>query len=170
GKPEVAEVERTLRLEMAKKMIIDFDYLPLPAIPGDDKPAKKGKGKAKAKADVSAERSPLFKKLDTDEDGKLSRAEFSVSRSAADASEWFARRDADGDGFMRSNLTQPRHFVGAFVLPWPSRFWRLNMNEASGKHSKAIRSANYASRLSWRASGEFLRLIRLGLLCYFADG
>ncbi|NBS04818.1 MAG: hypothetical protein EBS64_06355, partial [Verrucomicrobia bacterium] len=89
GKPEVAEVERTLRLEMAKKMIIDFDYLPLPAIPGDDKPAKKGKGKAKAKADVSAERSPLFKKLDTDEDGKLSRAEFSVSRSAADASEWF---------------------------------------------------------------------------------
>ena len=100
GKPEVAEVERTLRLEMAKKMIIDFDYLPLPAIPGDDKPAKKGKGKAKAKADVSAERSPLFKKLDTDEDGKLSRAEFSVSRSAADASEWFARRDADGDGFI----------------------------------------------------------------------
>ena len=98
GKAEVAEAERALRLEMAKKMIIDFDYLPLPAIPGDDKPAKKGKGKAKA--DVSAERSPLFKKLDTDEDGKLSRAEFSVSRSAADASEWFARRDADGDGFI----------------------------------------------------------------------
>ncbi len=98
GKPEVAEAERTLRLEMAKKMIIDFDYLPLPAIPGEDKPAKKGKGKAKA--DVSAERAPLFKKLDVDGDGRLSRAEFSVSRSPADAAEWFARRDADGDGFI----------------------------------------------------------------------
>jgi arylsulfatase A-like enzyme len=98
GKPEVAEVERTLRLEMAKKMIIDFDYLPLPAIPGEDKPAKKGKGKAKA--DVSAERAPLFKKLDVDGDGRLSRAEFSASRSPADAAEWFARRDADGDGFI----------------------------------------------------------------------
>lgn len=98
GKPEVAEAERTLRLEMAKKMIIDFDYLPLPAIPGEDKPAKKGKGKAKA--DVSAERAPLFKKLDVDGDGRLSRAEFSASRSPADAAEWFARRDADGDGFI----------------------------------------------------------------------
>jgi arylsulfatase A-like enzyme len=98
GKPEVAEAERALRLEMAKKMIIDFDYLPLPAIPGEDKPAKKGKGKAKA--DVAAERAPLFKKLDVDGDGRLSRAEFSVSRSPADAAEWFARRDADGDGFI----------------------------------------------------------------------
>jgi len=100
GKPEVAEAERALRLEMAKKMIADFDYLPLPAIPGSDKPASKGKGKGKAKADAAAERAPLFKKLDADGDGKLSRAEFSVSRAAADAAEWFARRDADGDGFI----------------------------------------------------------------------
>ena len=98
GRPEVAEAERALRLEMAKKMIADFDYLPLPAIPGADKPA--GKGKGKAKADVSAERAALFKKLDVDGDGKLSRAEFSAGRSAADAAEWFARRDADVDGFI----------------------------------------------------------------------
>jgi arylsulfatase A-like enzyme len=98
GRPEVAEAERALRLEMAKKMIADFDYLPLPAIPGAEKPA--GKGKGKAKADVSAERSTLFKKLDVDGDGKLSRAEFSAGRSAADAAEWFARRDADVDGFI----------------------------------------------------------------------
>lgn len=98
GKPEVAEDERALRLEMAKKMIADFDYLPLPAIPGSDQPAKKGKGKAKA--DPAADRAPLFLKLDVDRDGKLSRAEFAVSRSAADAAEWFARRDADGDGFI----------------------------------------------------------------------
>jgi hypothetical protein len=35
-----------------------------------------------------------------DGDGKLTRAEFGVGRSAADAAEWFARRDADGDGFV----------------------------------------------------------------------
>ena len=97
GKPEVAEAERALRLEMAKKMIADFDYLPLPAIPGSQ-PAKKGKGKAKA--DPAVDRAPLFQKLDVDRDGKLSRAEFAVGRSAADAAEWFARRDADGDGFI----------------------------------------------------------------------
>ena len=97
GRPEVAEAERALRLEMAKKMIADFDYLPLPAIPGSQ-PAKKGKGKAKA--DAAADRAPLFQKLDVDRDGKLSRAEFAVGRSAADAAEWFARRDADGDGFI----------------------------------------------------------------------
>ena len=97
GRPEVAEAERALRLEMAKKMIIDFDYLPLPAIPGEDKPAK---GKGKAKADVSAERATLFRKLDKDGDGRLSREEFSAGRGTADAAEWFARRDADGDGFI----------------------------------------------------------------------
>ena len=100
GKPEIAEIERSLRLELAKKMIVDFDYLPLPAIPGEVRPATKGAGKGKAKADVSAERATLFKKLDVDGDGKLSRAEFSAGRSAADAAEWFARRDADGDGFI----------------------------------------------------------------------
>ena len=98
GKPEVAEAERALRLEMAKKMIVDFDYLPLPAIPGGSQPAKKGKGKAKA--DAAADRAPLFQKLDVDRDGKLTRAEFAVGRSVADAAEWFARRDADGDGFI----------------------------------------------------------------------
>ena len=98
GRPEVAEAERALRLEMAKKMIADFDYLPLPAIPGEDKPAKPAKGKAKA--DASADRAPLFAKLDADGDGRLSRAEFAVGRGPADAADWFARRDADGDGFI----------------------------------------------------------------------
>ena len=98
GRPEVAEAERALRLEMAKKMIADFDYLPLPAIPGEDKPAKPAKGKAKS--DAPADRAPLFAKLDADGDGRLSRAEFAVGRGSADAADWFARRDADGDGFI----------------------------------------------------------------------
>lgn len=33
GRSEVFEVERELRLALAEKMILDFDYLPLPAIP-----------------------------------------------------------------------------------------------------------------------------------------
>ena len=95
GKPEVAEAERALRLEMSKKMIADFDYLPLPAIPG-----AQAAPKVKGKGDKSADRAPLFQKLDVDRDGKLTRAEFAVGRSVADAAEWFARRDADGDGFI----------------------------------------------------------------------
>jgi arylsulfatase A-like enzyme len=35
GKPELAAAERALRVALAEKMILDFDYLPLPAIPED---------------------------------------------------------------------------------------------------------------------------------------
>jgi N-sulfoglucosamine sulfohydrolase len=34
GKPELAATERELRLALAEKMILDFDYLPLPALEG----------------------------------------------------------------------------------------------------------------------------------------
>jgi hypothetical protein len=52
GKTELAAVERELRLALTEKMILDFDYLPLPAIdsPSGDpaSPATKaGKGKKK---------------------------------------------------------------------------------------------------------------------------
>lgn len=33
GRPEVAAIEREHRVALAEKMILDFDYLPLPAIP-----------------------------------------------------------------------------------------------------------------------------------------
>lgn len=36
GQPKMAEIERELRLALAEKMIVDFDYLPLPAIPNRD--------------------------------------------------------------------------------------------------------------------------------------
>ena len=50
GKPEVAAVEKELREKLAEKMILDQDYLPLPALLGEDgqTPAK-GKGKNKGK-------------------------------------------------------------------------------------------------------------------------
>ncbi len=51
GKPEVAEVEKELREKLAEKMILDQDYLPLPALLGDDgqQPNRPGKGKGKMK-------------------------------------------------------------------------------------------------------------------------
>lgn len=39
GKPELASVERDLRLALAEKMILDFDYLPLPALIADNNAA-----------------------------------------------------------------------------------------------------------------------------------
>lgn len=92
GGKEVAAIERELRVALAEKMIVDFDYLPLPAIPalgnGGESPPK------------APNRGTAFKRLDADGDGKLSKAEFSVKRKPDDASLWFARRDADGDGFV----------------------------------------------------------------------
>jgi N-sulfoglucosamine sulfohydrolase len=52
GKPELAATERELRAALAKKMILDWDYLPLPDLmegnAGEGGP-KKGKGKGKKK-------------------------------------------------------------------------------------------------------------------------
>lgn len=46
GTPALAAVERELREALAEKMILDFDYLPLPALMDQSaEPAKKGKGK-----------------------------------------------------------------------------------------------------------------------------
>jgi N-sulfoglucosamine sulfohydrolase len=46
GQPEVADVERRLREALAEKMILDWDYLPLPAMMDEMTPAK---GKAKVR-------------------------------------------------------------------------------------------------------------------------
>lgn len=40
GKPETAAVERSLRRALAEKMILDFDYLPLPAVSNQNGKAK----------------------------------------------------------------------------------------------------------------------------------
>ncbi len=49
GKPELAAVERSLRLALAEKMILDFDYLPLPDLMNGGAGNKaKGKGMKKA--------------------------------------------------------------------------------------------------------------------------
>jgi N-sulfoglucosamine sulfohydrolase len=50
GKPELAATERELRAALAEKMILDWDYLPLPDLMEGDTgqgSGKKGKGKKK---------------------------------------------------------------------------------------------------------------------------
>lgn len=46
GQPQFAAAERELRIALAEKMILDFDYLPLPAIP-DEKPGRAGTRKTR---------------------------------------------------------------------------------------------------------------------------
>ncbi len=97
GKPEVAEVERNLRIALAEKMIIDFDYLPLPHIPslGEPEDAKQGPG------GPEAARATRFKLLDKDGNGQLSESEFiGGSKDAAAQKERFQRRDLDKNGTL----------------------------------------------------------------------
>lgn len=109
GRKEHAEAERELKEALQEKMILDFDYLPLP-FPSD---LKKAKEKAVDLKATSLERAALFEKLDLNRDGKLDKAEFSAKREPAEAAAWFAARDADKDGwvsreeFARVNVANP---------------------------------------------------------------
>lgn len=92
GKAEVAEVESDLRRAMAEKMILDFDYLPLPAMVAARE--------TKVNPSPKGNREASFKKLDINTDGKLSKAEFSAGRQPEDAEKWWTLRDANQDGFV----------------------------------------------------------------------
>jgi N-sulfoglucosamine sulfohydrolase len=109
GKAELAQVERELRIALTKKMIQDFDYLPLPDIPASNE-AKKGKGAKGANAEQS--RAQSFKRFDTDKNGTLSKEEFIRSRGKADGESWFERRDADHDGVISREEYLPNSPLG----------------------------------------------------------
>jgi hypothetical protein len=49
GQPELAATERQLREALAEKMILDFDYLPLPDLMNEAGTKKKAGGKGKKK-------------------------------------------------------------------------------------------------------------------------
>jgi len=91
GQAAVAEVERELRLALAEKMILDFDYLPLPAIPEPG-----GVRNPQGQSDRAAQ----FTRKDVNKDGKLSYEEFAAGRVPADAKKFFAQRDTNNDGFV----------------------------------------------------------------------
>ncbi|MFO1064559.1 MAG: sulfatase-like hydrolase/transferase [Pirellulales bacterium] len=93
GRPEVADVEHDLRLALAEKMILDFDYLPLPAVPDRAPAAAADKGNPNSEANRAAR----FGKLDTDGNGVLSREEFGKGREPSDAEKYFTARDKNRD-------------------------------------------------------------------------
>lgn len=96
GKKGMEEITLELKNALQRKMILDFDYLPLP-IPGPPKHKNAGKGKKDA---GSQERAAMFQKLDADKDGRLTKAEFSGKRNPAEAAAWFHARDVNGDGVV----------------------------------------------------------------------
>jgi hypothetical protein len=92
GQKGMEEVTLALKTALQKKMILDFDYLPLP-IAGD--PKKKGlEGKGDPK------RAAMFRELDADQDRKLSQEEFGANRNPAQAEAWFKARDRDDNGWL----------------------------------------------------------------------
>ena len=97
GKPELAQIEGALRLTLAEKMIVDFDYLPLPALL--ESPAA-GNNRGGNNPNAAANRAKQFAKLDSNQDGQLSREEFGVNRQAEEAKQFFDRRDLDGNNLL----------------------------------------------------------------------
>jgi N-sulfoglucosamine sulfohydrolase len=99
GQAELAEVTLELKTALQRKMILDFDYLPLP-LAGETKKKGAVKGEPKREGKGDPKRAEMFRKLDGNGDAKLSREEFAVNRDAGQAEAWFRARDADGDGFL----------------------------------------------------------------------
>lgn len=97
GQKDKEEVALELKNALQKKMILDFDYLPLP-LAGN--PKKKPNPTASASKGSQPSRTELFQKLDSNSDGRLTFEEFSVNRSPADAEAWFKARDLDQNGVL----------------------------------------------------------------------
>lgn len=93
GHSDLVAVERELRLALAEKMLLDYDYLPLPAML--ESSANEG-----AASKPPGDRARQFTRLDADHDGKLTREEFGKGREPAEAEKWFLRRDVDGNGTL----------------------------------------------------------------------
>ncbi|RPJ00286.1 MAG: hypothetical protein EHM39_05095, partial [Chloroflexi bacterium] len=88
GQPAAAGAERELRVALVEKMILDFDYLPRPAIPGDETQG----AKRPPQAGAPANRARQFANKDLNGDAKLSYEEFSAGREPSEARKWFAQR------------------------------------------------------------------------------
>ncbi|MFO0976604.1 MAG: sulfatase-like hydrolase/transferase [Planctomycetaceae bacterium] len=100
GTPDLATVERELRIALAEKMILDFDYLPLPAIAdGESGGAQAGEGRGNRK-NQNNDRARMFQRLDTNQNGMLSPEEFRVGRQQEEADRWFGLRDVNRDGMV----------------------------------------------------------------------
>ena len=103
GTAGLASVERELRLALAEKMILDCDYLPLPATG-----APEGAGGGSGGANSEANRAAQFGRLDVDKSGDLTPEEFGKGREAAEAERFFKLRDTDGNGRVSREEFLPR--------------------------------------------------------------
>ncbi|AMV19056.1 sulfatase-like hydrolase/transferase [Planctomyces sp. SH-PL14] len=106
GTPGLASVERELRLALAEKMILDCDYLPLPAT-GAPEGAGAGAGSGGG-ANSEANRAAQFGRLDVDKSGDLTPEEFGKGREPAEAERFFKLRDTDGNGRVSREEFLPR--------------------------------------------------------------
>ncbi len=91
GDPKFADVEQELRTALAEKMILDFDYLPLPDL---------NMGNARQNTQGRLGRAGMFKLLDGDGDEKLSKGEFGTLLDSVDFTPSFNLRDSNKDGFV----------------------------------------------------------------------
>jgi N-sulfoglucosamine sulfohydrolase len=98
GDPSIVEVESSLREAMIEKMILDFDYLPLPE--SKSAASRPSQQRTTGAADSEAKRAKNFVALDKNGDGKLSKQEFNADRQPKEAARWFAMRDQNGDGYI----------------------------------------------------------------------
>ncbi|XZE35243.1 sulfatase-like hydrolase/transferase [Pirellulaceae bacterium SH501] len=114
GKQEFAEFEDQLRRALTEKMILDFDYLPLPEPYSDSSRRSRQQSGRPQGSEADAARVTRFRELDRDADGKLSPVEFRANRNQEEAARWFSQRDTNQDGFVdlreyapRSPITKP---------------------------------------------------------------
>jgi arylsulfatase A-like enzyme len=110
GQPATAQVERELRIALAEKMILDFDYLPLPAM-AEAQPRANAQ-----RQNSSGNRAAQFERKDVNKDGKLSFEEFGAGRQPAEAKKMFEQRDANQDGCLSRE-----EFVPSAPLPKPPK-------------------------------------------------
>lgn len=112
GQLDMKAIEMELKEALQEKMILDFDYLPLP-IAGE--PKKKATA-AKKTANGNASRAQQFDQKDLNHDQLLSYEEFAKNRNATEAQAWFKARDTNQDSelsraeFITDKVANPPQF------------------------------------------------------------
>lgn len=100
GRKEVATIEDELRAALIEKMVVDFDYLPLPAPYSITSVSNDRRNQQDSRAGQRGNRQQAFRRLDKNGDGQLSWDEFKSDREPSEAKVWFDRRDTDKNGYV----------------------------------------------------------------------
>ena len=109
GQADMKEIEQQLKEALQEKMILDFDYLPLP-IAGE--PKKKASNSRQNNTEGET-RARQFEQKDLNHDQQLSYEEFSQNRTPTEAQAWFKARDSDQNNslsreeFVTSKVANP---------------------------------------------------------------